>query len=92
MLESIKEEDLPAIEVKAIEKEKAIEKIADDIEQTIEEHSNQTPEKVIEAMATKFYEEKERQSTKIMLLESKANDLEKIVKDLQSENLKLKHG
>lgn len=87
----IKEDQLPDVELKQIEKEKAIEEITQNLEDIIESKSSKDPEAVLEAMATDFYKRIEKKETEIILLKSKNEDLEKLIKEQQSENLKLKH-
>jgi hypothetical protein len=91
MLNSIKEEDMPEVQISQIEKEKAIEEITNDITETIEENSNKSPDEVFEAIATDLYSKIEKKESEIKIWKSKCDDLEEIVKNLNSEMIKLKH-
>jgi len=87
----IKWDQLPDIEIKSIEKEKAIEEITQWLEEIIEKKGEQSPEEVLEAISTDFYIRLEKEKTQNVLLKSANEDLEKMIKELQTENLKLKH-
>ena len=91
-LEFMKEVKLPDIELKEAEKEKAIEEITQKLEDIIESKGSDDPRDTLEAMATDFYKRLDKKDTEIILLKAKNEDLEKIVKEQQTENLKLKHG
>ncbi len=90
-LEFMKEDQLPAIELREVEKEKAIEEITQGLEDIIESKGSDDYRSTLEAMATNFYKQLDKKDTDIILLKAKNEDLEKIVKEQQSENLKLKH-
>ena len=91
MLNSIKEEDMPQVNLDTLTKEEAIEQLTNDITETIEENSNKSPDEVFEAIATDLYSKIGKKESENKILQSKCNDLEDMVKSLNSEMIKLKH-
>ena len=91
MINSIKEEDMPQVNLETLTKEEAIEQLTNEITETIEENSNKSPDEVFEAIATDLYSKIEKKESENKILQSKCNDLEDMVKWLNSEIIKLKH-
>lgn len=86
----VKEDELPEIELKELEKEKEAEKIAEEVADIVE-NKKKSPTEVIEELTDMFIEKEEKLSRELKLEKKKNQVLEDIVEKLTEEVNRLKY-